>query len=101
MHFNQSHERKKVKIAIIGARIAGCSSAYFLEEIFGEQFEKQLEIDIYERENAVNGEGENIFNYNGLEYDLSPLNYVNYSEFYMRNFAEMSGNYPFVDASLI
>ncbi len=40
---------KKLKIAIIGGGISGCSCAYFLHELFG----KNLELVVFEKTNRI------------------------------------------------
>ena len=76
--------------AILGAGIGGCSTAYFLEEIFKDEPDIELEIDIFERENDIEGRTHTI-TYEDHEYDVNPLSYVNISEFYIKKLREMSG----------
>ena len=87
--------------AIVGASIGGCSTAFFLEELFNEQNEKNLEIDVFEKENSMQTEGKiseekswqnnNLFHYRGHVYDLNPLNFVNMTDFYIKKFGQKSG----------
>lgn len=75
--------------AILGAGIGGCSTAYFLEDFFNAMNEKQVKIDIYEKESEL-GKSPSKFNYNRFTYELNPFK-LNESENYMRYFALNSG----------
>jgi hypothetical protein len=58
--------------------------------MFRKNNQKEVEIDIFEKENEI-ASGNSNLNYNGFDYDINPL-YVNCSEFYIKNFGENSGN---------
>jgi hypothetical protein len=70
--------KKLIKIAIIGAGIGGCSSAYFIEEIFQNDPSIQLEIDIFEKENDFGGKR--------LEINFEGSFLINFTQTYIKNF---------------
>ncbi|RNA32440.1 prenylcysteine oxidase-like [Brachionus plicatilis] len=86
---NNLSKKEIIRIAILGAGIGGCSTAYFLEDFFNAMNEKQVKIDIYEKESEL-GKSPSKFNYNRFTYELNPFK-LNESENYMRYFALNSG----------
>ena len=76
MSFELKYDRKHVKVAIVGASIAGCSCAYFLNELF----RNQIEITIFEKSNNLN---EKKFEFNGRRYFYDVEPYFNSQNLYM------------------
>jgi hypothetical protein len=89
--------------AIVGGSIGGIATAHYLEELFDEQISKQIEIDIFEKENDLREErrledekialNNNLLHYRGYVYDINPLNFVNLTDFYIKKFGQKSGIY--------
>lgn len=73
----------------MGAGIGGCATAFFLEDYFNAMNDKQVKIDIYEKEVEL-GNSLGQFKYNHLTYELNPI-VLNQSENYMSYFAFNSG----------
>ena len=82
-------ECKKVKVAIIGASLGGCSTAYYLESLFREADSTHLEIDIYDKEDDIGGTKSDWIQHMGVEYNLKKSR-IDFTQTYMRHFARLA-----------
>lgn len=76
-------EKKKLKIAIIGAGISGCSCAYFLRDMFGDK----VELVVFEQSNQIGGRLETV-NFKGRDYELGG-SILHSSNLYMKSFVKL------------
>ena len=72
------------RVAVVGAGVGGCSSAYFLRRLCGDQ----LELDVFEK--AVVGGRTDVIEYDGEKYESGGA-VMHSSNKYLTDFAEQFG----------
>lgn len=80
--------KKTIRIAILGAGISGCASAYFLNQLFKEN----AEITVFEKTERAGGRLLT-YEYNGRNYEIGG-SILHTSNIYMAKFAEILGLKP-------
>jgi prenylcysteine oxidase/farnesylcysteine lyase len=80
---SNSNLNQKVKIAIIGGGISGCSCAFFLRQLF----ENQIDVTVFEKTNQIGGRLRTI-EYNDRKYELGG-SILHPSNLYMKSFLKI------------